>query len=353
LTAFDDSRRLSMWDELLTPMDEVAEAMNVWAVAEVEKGTLAPISYELLGAARDLADLLAVRVEAVLIGKEVQGLPDELASRGADAVYVLENDRLGEYQTQSYAKALVSLIREKNPEIVLLGATDMGEDLAPRVAQELGTGLLPHCTKLEVDQAERVLLGTRPTYDGELMVTSACPQKRPQIATLRAGAVEPFPPNPSRIAEVETITVDLEREGVGTKVLEIVEELREPGLQQARIVVAGGRGVGADGFQLLEELARELGAAVGASRGALDEGWVGQEYWVGGAGGTRVAPDVYVACGISGALQHYLGIKDARFIVAINKDPSAPIFKFADAGIVGDVGEVIPALIEELRASRA
>jgi electron transfer flavoprotein alpha subunit len=341
-----------MWDELLTPIEEVAEAMNVWAMAEVEKGTLAPMSFELLGAARDLADLLGVQVEAVLMGSEVRELADELASRGADVVYVVENDRLGEYQTESYADALVRLLREKNPEILLLGATDLGEDLAPRVAQELGTGLLPDCSKVEIDQAERLLLGTRPTYDGELMVTSACPQKRPQIATLRAGAVEPYPPNPSRIAQVETIAVESERVGVGTRVLELVDELREPGLQQARIVVAGGRGVGADGFQLLEELARELRAAVGASRGALDEGWIGQEYWVGGAGGTPVAPDLYVACGISGALQHYLGIKDARFIVAINKDPSAPIFKFADLGIVGDVGELVPALIEELRATR-
>jgi electron transfer flavoprotein alpha subunit len=342
-----------MWDELLTPIEEVAEAMNVWAVAEVENGTLAPISHELLGAARDLADLLGVRIEAVLMGKEVQGLADELASRGADVVYVLEDDRLGEYNTQPYAEALVALVKDKNPEILLLGATDMGEDLAPRVAQELGTGLLPHCAKLEVDQAERVLLGTRPTYDGELMVTSACPQKRPQIATLRAGAVEPFPPDRSRIAEIETIAPELGGDGIGARVLELVEEVREPGLQRARIVVAGGRGVGAEGFPLLEELARELGAAVGASRGALDEGWVGKEYWVGGAGGTPVAPDIYFACGISGALQHYLGIKDARLIVAINKDPSAPIFKFADLGIVGDVGEVVPALIEELRAARA
>ncbi len=341
-----------MWDELLTPIEEVAEAMNVWAVAEVEKGTLAPISFELLGAARDLADLLGVHVEAVLIGSEVRSLADELASRGADVVYVVEDDRLGQYQTESYADALVSLVREKNPEILLLGATDLGEDLAPRVAQKLGTGLLPDCSKLEIDQAERVLLATRPTYDGELMVTSACPQKRPQIATLRAGAVEPYPPNPSRIAEVETIAVESERVGVTTRVLEVVDELREPALQQARIVVAGGRGVGADGFQLLQELAHELRAAVGASRGALDEGWIGKEYWVGGAGGAPVAPDVYVACGISGALQHYLGIKDARFVVAINKDPSAPIFKFADLGIVGDVAEVVPALIEELRTRR-
>jgi electron transfer flavoprotein alpha subunit len=341
-----------MWDELLTPIEEVVEAMNVWAVAEVEKGALAPISFELLGAARDLADLLAVQVEAVLMGSEVRGLADELASRGADVVYVVEDDRLGQYHTQSYADALVTLIREKNPEILLLGATDLGEDLAPRVAQELGTGLLADCSKVEIDQAERVLLGTRPTYDGELMITSACPQKRPQIAALRAGAVEPYPANPSRAAEVETIAVESEGVGVGTRVLELVDELREPGLRQARIVVSGGRGVGADGFQLLQELARELGAAVGASRGALDEGWVGEEYWVGGAGGTPVAPDVYVACGISGALQHYLGIKDARFIVAINKDPAAPIFKFADLGIVGDVGEVVPALIEELRATR-
>jgi electron transfer flavoprotein alpha subunit len=342
-----------MWDELLTPMEEEAEAMNVWAVAEVEKGEIAPVSYELLGAARDLADLLAVRAEAVLVGQGVRELAEQLGWRATDTVYVIEDERLAEYRTEEYLQALKGLIEERNPEIVLFGATDLGEDLAPRLAQELDTGLLPHCTKLEVDQAERVLLGTRPTYSGELMVTSVCPQKRPQMATVRPGAIEPFPPDQSRLAEVEQVTAALDEVSPGALLRDLVEEQRKPELQAAKIVVAGGRGVGADGFGMLEELAHELGGAVGASRGALDEGWVGEELWVGGAGGAPVAPDLYLACGISGALQHYLGIKDAGFIAAINTDPDAPIFKFADLGIVGDVREVVPALLDELRANES
>lgn len=341
-----------MWDELLTPMEEAVEHMHVWAVAELEGESLAPISYELVGAARDLADLLGVRVEGVLLGKDVERLAQELIWRGADTVYVLEGDGLARYRTEAYTQVLGDLISEKRPEIVLLGATDIGEDLAPRLAQRLETGLLPDCSKLEVDQAERVLLGTRPTYDGELMVTNVCPETRPQIATVRPGVIEPFPPNEGRTGQVERTPISLLEEEVRAKVVEVVEEARKPSLQGARVVVAGGRGVGgAEGFHLLEELAQALGGAVGASRGAFDEGWVGKEYWVGGAGGTSVAPDLYIACGISGAIQHYLGIKDAKFIVTINKDPHAPIFKFADIGIVGDLHEVVPALIEELRAT--
>jgi electron transfer flavoprotein alpha subunit len=340
-----------MWDELLTPIEELVEYTHVWAVAELEREKLAPVSCELIGAARDLADLLGVRVEAVLLGKDVEQLSEELIWRGADTVYVLEDDGLAQYRTGAYAQVLADLISEKRPEIVLFGATDIGEDLAPRLAQRLETGLLPDCSKLEVDQAERVLLGTRPTYGGELMVTNACPEKRPQLATVRPGVIEPFPPNNARTGEVENIPVSLAEEEIRVKVLEVVQEIRKPTLQGAKVVVAGGRGVGGtEGFQLLEELAQALGAAIGASRGALDEGWVGKEYWVGGAGGTPVAPDVYIACGISGAIQHYLGIKDAKFIVAINKDPRAPIFQFADIGIVGDLHMVVPALIEELKA---
>jgi electron transfer flavoprotein alpha subunit len=340
-----------MWDELLTPTEEVAEHMHVWAVAELEGDSLGPITHELIGAARDLADLLGVQVEAVLVGMDVEPLAEELIWRGADIVYVLEDDRLAQYRTEAYAQVLADLISERRPEIILFGATDIGEDLAPRLAQRLETGLLPDCSKLELDQAERVLLGTRPTFDGELMVTSACPKKRPQMATVRPGVIEPFPSNSARTGEVEKIRVSLLEAKVRTQVLDMVEELRKPSLQGARVVVAGGRGVGSsEGFRLLEELAQTLGAAVGASRGALDEGWVDNEYWVGGAGGTPVSPDLYIACGISGAIQHYLGIRDAKFMVAINKDPRAPIFKFADVGIVGDLHEVVPALIEELKA---
>lgn len=340
-----------MWDELLTPIEEAGEHVHVWALAELEGDSLAPISYELVGAARDLADLLGVRAEAVLVGKDVERLAEELMWRGADTVYVLEDEGLAQYRTEAYAQVLAELVSEKRPEILLFGATDIGQDLAPRLAQRLETGLLSDCSKVEVDQAERVLLGTRPTYDGELMVTTACPQKRPQMATVRPGAVEPFPPNTARTGEVERMPASLLEGNIRARVVEVVEEVRELSLPRAKVVVAGGRGVGsAEGFQLLEELARALGASVGASRGAFDEGWVGKEYWVGGAGGTPVAPDLYIACGISGAIHHYLGIKDAKFIVAINKDPRAPIFKFADVGILGDLHEVVPVLIEELRA---
>lgn len=339
-----------MWDELLTPMEEVTEAVNVWAIAELDGDSLAPVSYEVLGAARDLADLLTVRAEAVLLGSNVEGLGEELIWRGADTVYVLEDERFASYAPEAYLQALAALIRSKNPEAVLLAAADVGEDLGPRLAQVLDTGLLPRCTKLEVDQTERLVLGTRRTYGGELMVTTVSPSRRPQIITVYPGSIQPFPADKSRFGEMEQVAVDLPEVAAGAQWLEVVREASKPNLQQARIIVAGGRGVGEDGFALLEELARELGASVGASRGAFDEGWVGREYWVGGAGGTPVAPDLYIGCGISGALQHYLGIKDARFIVAINNDSQAPIFKLADVGIVGDVHQVVPALIEELRA---
>ncbi len=343
-----------MWDELLTPIEEEPEHIHVWAIGEVEEDGLAAISYELMGAARDLADLLGVEAVAVLLGQDVEGLAEELIWRGADRVYVVEDDALAEYSTQAYAHALAELAYDKKPEILLFGATHMGEDLAPRLAQELKTGLLPDCTRLELDQAERILLGTRPTYDGGLMVTNACPEKRPQMATVRPGAIEPYPPSEARTGEVEKVAASLGEEKLGSRLLEVVKEAHKPALQEAKIVVAGGRGVGGEeGFQLLEGLAEELGGALGASRGAFDEGWVGKELWVGGAGGTPVAPDLYIACGISGAIQHYLGIKDAKFIVAINKDRRAPILKFADVGIVGDLHDVVPALIDELRAMKS
>lgn len=342
-----------MWDELLTPIEEVAEHMHVWAVAEVEGENLAPISQELIGAARDLADLLGVQAEGVLIGKNLAGLPERLVWCGADRVYVLDDDALVQYRTEAYVRVLADLINERRPEIVLLGATDMGEDLAPRLCQELGTGLLPDCTKLEIDRAERILLGTRLTYDGGLLETSVCAEKRPQIATVRPGAIEPFPPDESRTGETDKIAPDVSEKLIRGKVLELVQEVAQPSLKEATVVVSGGRGVGsAGGFELLEQLAQALGGVVGASRGAYDEGWVGREYWVGGAGGTPVAPDLYFACGISGAIQHLAGMSSSKVIVAINKDSEAPIFTKADFGIVGDLFEVVPALTEEIKKLR-
>jgi electron transfer flavoprotein alpha subunit len=266
-------------------------------------------------------------------------------------VYVTDDPRLSEYSAEMYSKVLGDLIEEGKPEIVLLGATSMGRDLAPRLAQRLGTALFTNCLSLEIDEMQRQLLATYPVYGGEYFQTSVCPEARPQMATVLPGAFRPPLADPGRTGEVETIAVDIDDLKVRSKVLKVVGEEARPEvpLDKAKIVVSGGRGMGdAESFALVEELAEVLGGQVGGSRGAVDEGWMDEEKQV-GLGGTQIAPDLYVACGIAGAIQHYAGILDSKFVVAINKDPNATIFQVADVGIVGDVHEVLPALIKELR----
>jgi electron transfer flavoprotein alpha subunit len=341
-------------DFLASMMSEVVEESpyrDIWVVVEKEDDALAPVVLEALGQARQLSDSLGVYVKAVFLGDSTEKLRQELVSNGADVVYVTDDSRLSEYSTEIYTKVLGDLIEEGQPEIVLLGATSMGRDLAPRLAQRLGTALFTNCLRLEIDEMQRQLVATYPVYGGEYFQISVCPEARPQMATVLPGAFRPPLADPSRTGEVETIAIDMDDPEVGSKVLRVVSEEARPEvpLDKAKIVVSGGRGMGdADSFALVEELAEVLGGQVGSSRGAVDEGWIGEERQV-GLGGTQIAPDLYVACGIAGAIQHYAGILDSKFVVAVNKDPNATIFQVADVGIVGDVHEVLPALIKELK----
>ncbi len=342
---------LDFLESMMGEVEEESPYRDIWVVAEKEGEVLAPVILEMLGQARQLANSLGVYVKAVFLGESTEELRQELISNGADVVYVTDDSRLREYDTEIYNKVLGDLIEEGKPEIVLLGATRMGRDLAPRLAQRLGTALFTNCLNLEMDEVQRQLVATYPVYGGEYFQTSVCPEARPQMATVLPGAFRRPLADPSRTGEVETITVDIDGLEVRSKVLNVVSEEARPEvpLRKAKVVVSGGRGMGdAESFALLEELAEVLDGQVGGSRGALDEGWIEEEKRI-GLGGTQIAPDLYIACGISGAIQHYAGILDSKFVVAINKDPNATIFQVADVGIVGDVHEVLPALIKELK----
>jgi electron transfer flavoprotein alpha subunit len=342
---------LDFLESMMGEVEEESPYRDIWMVAEKEGDTLASVVLEMLGQARQLSDSLGVYVKAIFLGESTEELRQELVSNGADVVYVTDDPRLSAYNTEIYSKVLGDLIEEGKPEIVLLGATSMGHDLAPRLAQRLGTALFTNCLSLEIDEMQRQLLATYPVYGGEYFQTSVCPEARPQMATVLPGAFRPSPADPGRTGEVETIAVDIDDLEVKSKVLKVVSEKIRPEvpLDKAKIVVSGGRGMGdAESFALLEELAEVLGGQVGGSRGAVDEGWTDEKRQV-GLGGTQIAPNLYVACGIAGAIQHYAGILDSKFVVAINRDPNATIFQVADVGIVGDVHEVLPALIKELR----
>jgi len=341
---------LEYWEALMGEEVEEVAYRGVWVVAEAEGGSLSPTTLEVMGKGRELADRLGAYLEAVLMGDGVGNLAQELIRYGADTVYLADDPRLAEYHVETYTKVLADLAEEKRPEILLMAATDLGRDLAPRLAQRLGTGLVTNCVEVDLDEAERLLLATHGLYGDEYFHTLVCPQARPQMATLRPGYFRPPYPDEYRTGEVEAVSVKLEGVEPRVRVLRKLpaEARREVPLTKARIVVSGGRGMGdEEGFALLEKLAQALGGVVAGSRGAVDEGWIGQERQV-GMGGAIVRPDLYIACGISGAIQHYIGMQEAKCVVAINKDPNAPIFQVADIGVVGDAREVIPALIEAL-----
>jgi electron transfer flavoprotein alpha subunit len=341
-------------DFLESMMGEAVEESpyrGIWVVAEKRDDVLVPVVLEMLGQARQLSDSLGVYVKAVFLGESTEGLRQELVSNGADVVYVTDDPRMNDYSTEIYTKVLGDVVEEGKPEIVLLGATSMGRDLAPRLAQRLGTALFTNCLNLEIDEMQRQLLATYPLYGGEYFQTSVCPEVRPQMATVLPGAFRLPLADPGRAGEVETMAVDIDDVEVQSKVLKVVGEETRPEvpLGKAKVVVSGGRGMGdAESFALVEELAGVLGGQVGGSRGAVDEGWISEEKRV-GLGGAQIAPDLYVACGVAGAIQHYAGVLDSKFVVAINKDPNATIFQVADVGVVGDVHELLPALIKELK----
>ncbi len=332
----------------------VEDYRNVWVFAEQRDGTLTRVAEQLVGKARDLADVLGARAMAVLLGHGVEKLAETLIWDGADTVYLADDPQLAHYRTEPYARVLTDLIRKNKPEIVLFGASVIGRDLAPRVSQRLHTGLTADCTGLDIDESERLLLQTRPAFGGNVMATIACPKHRPQMSTVRPGVMVARPPDKSRTGNIERVSVAVEPQDLRVLVQEVVTGTRRRAeLENARIIVSGGRGLGnPQGFQLIEELAAAIGGEVGASRAAVDSGWITQDHQVGQTGKT-VHPQVYIACGISGAIQHQAGMKESKFIVAINKDPSAPIFRLADVGIVGDLYKVIPEVIKEIKAAKA
>ncbi len=328
---------------------DFTDRSGVWVFAEQRGGKLNRVSVELLGKAQELAKELDQRVAAVLIGDRVSDLATTLMEFGADKVYLVESPLLADYRTEAYALVFEELVTAHKPNILLMGATHIGRDLAPRVSRRVGSGLTADCTELSIDPEERILLQTRPAFGGNVMATIANRYSRPQMATVRPGVMEVIPTTGKKGGVVIHRT-GLTAEQIGTKILESVKEAKtKVNLSEAKVIVAGGRGVNdAGGFALLGELAAALGAELAGTRVAVEEGWIPASRQVGQTGVT-VRPDLYIACGVSGAIQHRAGMMDAKFIVAINKDPYAPIFKVADWGIVGDLFDVVPQLTKELQ----
>ncbi|MFZ5597272.1 MAG: electron transfer flavoprotein subunit alpha/FixB family protein [Bacillota bacterium] len=321
-------------------------AKGIWVYVEQRDGKIKKVTYELLSAGRKVADALGEELCAVLPGKGVAGMAAALGEYGADKVFVLESDALEKYTTDAYANAVADLAKKNEPSAILMGCTVTGRDLAAQVAQKLGTGLMTDCVDMALEDGQLVF--TRPIYAGKAFVKAVCPEARPVMATIRPNVLPIGEVQAGRTAEavnVSPATGDI-RQTIKDIVLQISSR---PELTEADIIVSGGRGMkGPENFALLEELADVLGAAVGASRAAVDAGWKPHSFQVGQTGKT-VSPVVYIACGISGAIQHLAGMSSSKCIVAINKDEEANIFKVADYGIVGDLFEVVPLLKEEFK----
>ena len=337
------------------------EYKGVYVFAQQDDNELSGIAFELLGKAKELAADLSTDVTAVLIGSGVKGLADQLAEYGADKVIVVDDPELKEYRTEPYAHALASVINEYKPEIVLVGATAIGRDLGPRVSARVATGLTADCTVLEIgdfpinpvpnqEQKHNQLLMTRPAFGGNTIATIACPDNRPQMATVRPGVMQKIDPIAGAKAEVIEYNPGFTPNNKYVEILDVVKELSDTvDIMDAKILVSGGRGVGsAENFKILQDLADVIGGTVSCSRAVVDNGWLPKELQVGQTGKT-VRPNVYFAIGISGAIQHTAGMEESDIIVAINKDETAPIFDVADYGIVGDLNKIVPKLTEELK----
>ena len=328
---------------------DLSAYQGVWVWVEQFNGEASSISWEMLGQGRKIADQLGMQLTACVLGNSVGTVAEEAIPYGADRVFVFDDPTLADVRTEPYARALVNLVREHKPEIFLLGASARGRDLAGAIATELHTGLTADCTGLDIDPETRLLRQTRPAFGGNIMATILCPNHRPQMATVRHRVFEVPDPNPSREGQIIEIPAPMTEEEIANKVVDFLKEEGEVNLADANIIVSGGRGVGGpDGFAPIRELAEVLGGAVGASRAAVDADWIPYAHQVGQTGRT-VRPDIYIACGISGAIQHLAGMQTSKVIVAINKDPEAPIFGVATYGIVGNLFDVVPALTEHLR----
>lgn len=324
---------------------------GVFVFAEMTDSGLHDVSLELVGEASRLAEKLDTFVAAVVIGDGKIDPSETLIKHGADKVLTVWDDRLTYYLTESYATALEQIIKEYNPDVFLLGATPIGRDLAPRLSARVRTGLTADCTKLEIDEETKLLRMTRPAFGGNLMACILCQDHRPQMATVRTGVMEKLPEDKGYKGEIIAFPAKLKNDPV-----EILEVVKTPptkmNIREAKVLVAGGRGVAdAETFHVLEEIADLLGGTIASSRAAVDAGWVDSDRQVGQTGQT-VRPDLYIALGISGAIQHVAGMEDSKMIIAVNQDESAPIFEIADLGIVGDLHTILPTLKEELEKIR-
>lgn len=332
--------------------DRAASYRGVWVFAEQSAGLMPEVVAELMGQGRRLADDLEADLGALLLGAGLDGLAKELMALGADTVYAADHESLAQFNDDIYCEVMTQAIKEHQPEVLLAGATSIGRSLIPRVATAAATGLTADCTGLAIDQERRLLLQTRPAFGGNIMATIICPEARPQMATVRPRVMKKGAYEPGRQAKLVELSLP---EGLAsaTQVLEVVESLEEKiNLTGADVIVTGGRGLGgAEGFELVRELADALGGVVGATRGAVDSEWIGHAHQVGQTGRT-VAPKLYVALGVSGAVQHLVGMQSSDHIVAVNSDPNAPIFKVATYGIVGDLYEVVPAMLDRLKELR-
>ena len=331
-------------------MMNIDEYNGVWVFAEQREGILQKVSLELLGKGRSLADTMNVKLTAVLLGDDVAHLAEELIAYGADQVHLGEDPLMSLYTTEPYTKVFSQLIQSYKPEIILIGATALGRDLAPRVSARVHTGLTADCTSLDIDEESGNLLQTRPAFGGNIMATIICPDFRPQMATVRPGVMIKMERDSGRKGEIIPCETRLSPGDLNIEILEVVKESREKvNIEDANVLISGGRGLAhKDNFALLESLAGELKGVVSGSRAVVDAGWIERDRQVGQTGKT-VRPNLYVACGISGAIQHLAGMEESDFIVAINKNATAPIFEVADLGIVGDVHKIVPALEEALR----
>ena len=346
-------------------MNNLEAYKGVFVFAQQVDNVISNIAYELIGKGKELAKDLGVEVTAVLVGSDVKGLADQLAEYGADKVIVVDDPELKEYRTAPYTHAIASVIKEFKPEIFLIGATAIGRDLGPRVCARIHTGLTADCTKLDIgdfpmnpvpgrETKHNQLLMTRPAFGGNTIATIACPDFRPQMATVRPGVMQKAPKEAGKKAVVTEFNPGFTKNNKYVDILEVVKAVSNTvDIMDAKILVSGGRGVGSpENFKILDDLAEAIGGTVSCSRAVVDAGWKPKDLQVGQTGKT-VRPNVYFAIGISGAIQHLAGMEESDIIVAINKDESAPIFDVADYGVVGDLNKIVPMLTEKIKEAKA
>ncbi|MDO4621427.1 MAG: electron transfer flavoprotein subunit alpha/FixB family protein [Eubacteriales bacterium] len=322
---------------------------NVFVMAEQRDGVISKVTLELLGKGRTLADTLGQELVAVVLGSGIADKANELIAYGADRVLVVDDPMLKEYLTEPYAAATTKVIREYEPDIVLYGATSIGRDLAPRISARVKTGLTADCTKLEIDEETKLLAMTRPAFGGNIMATIMCADHRPQMATVRPGVMQALEKDETRTGSVEKVDVDLTGCDSKVKIREVVMfKKKAADITESKMLVSAGRGIGSEeNMQMVKDVAAALGADLCGSRAVIDQGWLAKDLQIGQTGKT-VRPQLYLACGISGAIQHVAGMEGSELIVAINKNEGAPIFKVADLGIVGDLKVILPKLAKKL-----